>query len=917
MSPEQAMAKRVVIDHRTDIYSLGATLYELLTLHAVFEEDDRHALLRQIAFAEPQPLRKRNPALPRELETIVLKALAKDPASRYATAQDLADDLRRYLEDRPIRAKRPTLLEHAVKWSRRHTAVVWSALAILLLSVVGLSAGIVLIARQKAQTERVAADLSREDYVHKVNLAHHEVLDDNAGLVDDLLYRCPADLRGWEWNYVNRLAHLDRLTYEGHKAAVLGLAVSPDGRWVVSTAGIAYDDAAATHRAEVKVWDLENGRERLTLRRDQLIGTVQCVAVSPDGKWITTGGGFYRPKIAARLILWNAVTGEPVWTKEEEGTTVMSVAFHPDGKSLAAGHGRYYGQDDTKGHVQFWDIPTGAKIGEVWPGPVGGVTQLAFRPDGRRLAAAGYGRIDVWDLDPASPRVAPRRRSLDGQDKWIYSVAFSPDGRRMATGSWDGSIKIRDANTLEEVATLHGHRGFVYSLTFSRDSRTIAAGYENNSVKAWEAATGRELAAFHGHNGFVFTVAFHPDGRRIIAGDLSGRVKVWDVRASQPIVFRGHAGWVSGVAFSADGRRIATESESEPIEKVAGGMARAGDETIRVWDPLTGEEDAPPTKITPRARRPFGRGGQIVDSYATSRDGRRIAVGGKLSVVTVIDAATRRTIAVLKGHTGRIYCVAFSPDGTRIATASQDFTVKLWDIETGQEVMTLRGHTAGVCCVAFSLDGARIASGSIDNTVRIWDASSFSQGELDQQEARWLVKSLESQYPLKSDLIGQLRSRSELREPVRAVALAIAERSEDSAAQVSRVAMDTILFAGRPSEDYLRVLRSVDSVTWPAEVEGWRLSLRGMALFRLGRYREARDVLDRARSLKATSPGGPEPPDLAFLAMTHHQLGRRDEARGYMEQLRKLMTAGQWSSNAWCRLALEDAETLTAPEGKP
>jgi hypothetical protein len=364
------------------------------------------------------------------------------------------------------------------------------------------------------------------------------------------------------------------------------------------------------------------------------------------------------------------------------------------------------------------------------------------------------------------------------------------------------------------------------------------------------------------------------------------------VQLSQPIVFRGHAGWVSGVAFSADGRQIASVSESEPIEKVAGGMARAGDEPIRVWNPLTGQEVAPPTKITPRVDRPFGRGGQIVDSYATSRDGRRIAVVGKLSIVTVIDAATRRTIAVLKGHTGRIYCVAFSPDGTRIATASQDFTVKLWDTEAGQEVMTLRGHTAGVCCVAFSPDGSRIASGSIDNSVRIWDASPFSQGELDQQEARWLVKSLGAQYPLKRDLIGQLRSRSELREPVRAKASAIAERSEDSAAQVSRVAMDTIFFAGRPAEDYLRVLGSVDSVTWPAQAEGWRLSHRGIALFRLGRYREARDMLDRARSLKATSPDGPEPPDLAFLAMTHQQLGQRDEARGYMEQLRKLMTAG-------------------------
>jgi tetratricopeptide (TPR) repeat protein len=158
MSPEQALAKRVVVDHRTDIYSLSVTLYELLTLEPAFSGGDREEVLRQIAFEEPRSPRRLNKFIPAELETIVLKGMEKNPAERYATAQQLADDLRRFLEDRPIHAKRPTLAERAAKWSRRHKSAMKAAAAILILAVVGLAASTGLIWRANEQTKSALAD---------------------------------------------------------------------------------------------------------------------------------------------------------------------------------------------------------------------------------------------------------------------------------------------------------------------------------------------------------------------------------------------------------------------------------------------------------------------------------------------------------------------------------------------------------------------------------------------------------------------------------------------------------------------------------------------------------------------------------------------------------------------------------------
>jgi serine/threonine protein kinase/Flp pilus assembly protein TadD len=181
MSPEQALAKRVVVDHRTDVYSLGATLYELLTLRPAFTGEDRQELLRQVAFEEPEPPRRLNKAVPPELEIIVLKALEKNPAERYATAGELADDFQRFLQDEPIRAKRPTVVQRSRKWFRRHPAVVWSAVAVLAITVVLLAGSVVRIKQEidrkeeaRRATEDALRDKSRQEEIAREKKAEAE-----------------------------------------------------------------------------------------------------------------------------------------------------------------------------------------------------------------------------------------------------------------------------------------------------------------------------------------------------------------------------------------------------------------------------------------------------------------------------------------------------------------------------------------------------------------------------------------------------------------------------------------------------------------------------------------------------------------------------------------------------------------------
>jgi serine/threonine protein kinase len=314
MSPEQALAKRVLVDARTDVYSLGVTLYELLTLEPAYNGSNREEVLRQIAFEEPCPLHRLNDAIPPELDTITLKAMAKNPEERYATAQELADDLRRYLEDKPIKAKRPLLRQRAAKWARRHSTVVRAAVVVLVLAVVGLALSTALI-WQSLERER------QSSYYQRIALAEREWSANDLNRVEELLDACPVDLRGWEWHYLKRLQYQTPPILQ-HDCMPLRVAFSPTGQCF----------ASGSSDGTIRIWDAQTYQvlHKIPAHKEW----IYSLAFSPDGEYLASGS------VDKFLTIWKVRTGEKIRSWIPHGGDVSHLAFSPDGRYLASGGGR-------------------------------------------------------------------------------------------------------------------------------------------------------------------------------------------------------------------------------------------------------------------------------------------------------------------------------------------------------------------------------------------------------------------------------------------------------------------------------------------------------------------------------------------------------------------------------------------------
>jgi hypothetical protein len=452
MSPEQADFNNHDVDTRTDIFSLGVVLYELLTgttplakprlkpttlletLRRIREEEPPRPSTRLSGSKDSLPAisaqRQAEPEkLPKmvrgELDWIVLKALDKDRNRRYATANSLADDIERYLRDEPVEACPPSASYRLRKFARRYRVplVIASLFATLLVLAALISLRLAMkahVAERVALTARDAADqraddLAWENYINRVNRAYREVQDDNVTLAEGLLHGCPVERRGWEWHYVQRLCHSERLSVDTLAGSVCAIAFSPDGSQIATASGGPF--SVGKGGPNVDLWERGTGQRRRSLRGTE--HHIWSLAFSPDGTRLAVGGRNH-PIGSPQVGLWDARTGASLWSRHEPALPqAMSVAFSPNGKLLAVGFGERGGRGVYP--VKLYEVATGRET-ITFPGPKGG-NKLAFHRDGRRLAVAGSEVVEVWDI------VAPARvQELQGHSLWIYCVSFSPDG---------------------------------------------------------------------------------------------------------------------------------------------------------------------------------------------------------------------------------------------------------------------------------------------------------------------------------------------------------------------------------------------------------------------------------------------------------------------------------------------------------
>ncbi|MGE3820293.1 MAG: WD40 repeat domain-containing serine/threonine protein kinase [Isosphaeraceae bacterium] len=702
MSPEQVELSGLDIDTRSDIYSLGVLLFELLTGTTPFDSET----LRRAAFDEmrriireeepPKPStrlstlgatlttastkrssdpRHLNRSVLGELDWIAMKALEKDRTRRYETANDLASDVQCYLTDQPVQACPPSARYRFHKFARRNKAVLTTAALVIATLMTGAVVSVwqavrAIQAEARAESHRKLAEGNASEAARQRDEARRQKLAVVTREASLRRYLYAADMKlAWQaWSNAWNKDDLDQV------------------RRLMARHG---PDAG---REDVRsfVWYYLNGlcgqSPRWTLDGSTLgghEGKVYHLAISPDGQTLASASEDGTAK------LWDLATAHLRHTLRGHAGEVNCVAFAPDGRELSTA------SDD--GSVRVWDPVSGREhTARALTGFDMPVHRVDYSADGRLVVTGELSErwdaaaTSLWDVSARQPRVR-----MEGH----FPLALSPDAHTLATTNWDMAVRLWDVASRQERAVLRGHTEIVLTGAFSPDGGTVATGSGDGTVRLW---------GLHGPRGVkqrwrvplrVHSVAYSPDGKLLAAGDESGAVYLWETSGGLPTaVFGGHAQRVRAVRFTPDGRTLASAGD---------------DRTVKLWDVTVASlAQQPPDQPKPFTALSFSPDGELL---ATS-------LGASHGMLWNVRTGEARALTLHRPER-EVTSVAFSPAGRILATTGSDQSLSLVDPITGSQRLAIAGPGVSNGSLTFSPDGGMLVGDGDDDVLRIWDTN--------------------------------------------------------------------------------------------------------------------------------------------------------------------------------------------------
>jgi WD40 repeat protein len=718
----------------------------------------------QVASVEPVPPSRLQPKLPTDLETVCLKCLEKSASRRYATAQALADDLRRFLAGEPIQARPAGRLERCVKWSRRRPTaaalVAVSALALLAMFAGGLYFTIQLgRERNTALAEKARADVQRKlaedneadarrqeekareqekltdterrraeereaDARRELDLSRRSLLTAQLWRVAGLLEHepmealalledrnaCPDDLRDFPWRYYRGLFQQWKpAVLVGFRGKFSSVAVSPDGKTLALGEGEEESGPSGGRGSGIiKLWNLETRKETAELRGHK--GDVFIVAFSPDGKILASAGYDHTVR------LWDVDKKEEIATLKKHSGPVSGLSFSADGKWLASAGMAFDPNEKVndlrfkKGEVHLWNVAERKHERLLHSAPDTGTMAVSFAPDGKTVALGTTNRGDMRVVDVETGKEVNKHNRNAG---WIYRVAYSPDGQTVAWATAQQAIFLSEAMGKQTLHTLRGHQGDVYGLAWSPDGKTLATGSVDGVIKLWNPATGRERLTLRRGAGRINNLTFTPDGNTLVVVEIN-QILLWDLVPRTSWATYSATKGFRAVALSDDGQTLAAASGGERTLKLRD--LRSGKE--RVLDLDTGSGTA--LAFVPNGTLlAVGVHGWKEAKNETQKT--RLMTGE----CQLWDAGAGRKVATLKTKGGHaVTALAFTPEGRWLITGDTGGEIYLWDVtdpEKPKEAELLGKQPSRITVLALSADGRTLATGSIGPWIKLWD----------------------------------------------------------------------------------------------------------------------------------------------------------------------------------------------------